>query len=52
MPTLAGMQGIYATEGPPTMLAAALIASLPTIGLFLLLRKYMIRGLTLTVGTE
>jgi multiple sugar transport system permease protein len=52
MPTLAGMQGIYATQGPPTMLAAALIASLPTMGLFLLLRNYMIRGLSLTVGAE
>jgi len=52
MPTLAGMQGLYATQGPPIVLAAALIASLPTIVLFLLLRNYMIRGLTLTAGAE
>jgi multiple sugar transport system permease protein len=52
MPTLAGMQGLYATQGPPIVLAAALIASLPTIILFLLLRNYMIRGLTLTAGAE
>ena len=37
MPSLAGMQGLYATQGPPIVLAAALIASLPTILLFLLL---------------
>jgi ABC-type glycerol-3-phosphate transport system permease component len=52
MPTLAGMQGLYATQGPPIVLAAALVASLPTIILFLLLRNYMIRGLTLTAGAE
>jgi multiple sugar transport system permease protein len=52
MPTLAGMQGLYATQGPPIVLAAALVASLPTIALFLLLRTYMIRGLTLTAGQE
>jgi multiple sugar transport system permease protein len=52
MPSLAGMQGLYATQGPPIVLAAALIASLPTIVLFLLLRNYMIRGLTLTAGAE
>ena len=52
MPSLAGMQGLYATQGPPIVLAAALIASLPTIVLFLLLRNYMIRGLVLTAGAE
>ncbi len=52
MPTLAGMQGLYATQGPPIVLAAALVASLPTIVLFLLLRNYMIRGLSLTAGAE
>jgi ABC-type glycerol-3-phosphate transport system permease component len=52
MPSLAGMQGIYGQQGPPIVLAAALIASLPTMGLFLLLRRYMIQGLTLTVGQE
>jgi ABC-type glycerol-3-phosphate transport system permease component len=51
MPALAGLQGIYSTQGPPTVLAAALIASLPTICVFLLLRNYVIRGLTLTVAT-
>jgi ABC-type glycerol-3-phosphate transport system permease component len=52
MPTLAGMQGIYATTGPPTVLSAALISSMPTLILFLLLRNYLIKGLTLTVGAE
>jgi multiple sugar transport system permease protein len=52
MPSLAGMQGIYGQQGPPVVLAAALIASLPTIVLFLLLRNYVIHGLTLTVGQE
>jgi len=52
MPALAGMQGIYATQGPPIVLSAALVASLPTLGLFLLLRNYLIKGLTLTAGAE
>jgi multiple sugar transport system permease protein len=52
MPSLAGMQGVYGQQGPPIVLAAALIASVPTIALFLLLRNYMIQGLTLTVGQE
>ncbi len=52
MPTLAGMQGIYATTGPPIVLSAALIASMPTLILFLLLRNYLIKGLTLTVGNQ
>jgi ABC-type glycerol-3-phosphate transport system permease component len=50
MPSLIGMQGIYAHTGPPTVLAGALIASLPTVVLFLLLRRYMIQGLTLTTS--
>ena len=52
MPTLAGMQGIYATTGPPIVLSAALVASVPTLILFLLLRNYLIKGLTLTAGAE
>ena len=52
MPSLLGMQGIYAQNGPPTVLAGALVASLPTVALFLFLRRYMIRGLTLTVGGD
>jgi multiple sugar transport system permease protein len=52
MPSLLGMQGIYAQNGPPTVLAGALMASLPTVALFLFLRRYMIKGLTLTVGAD
>jgi multiple sugar transport system permease protein len=52
MPSLLGMQGIYSQNGPPTVLAGALVASLPTVALFLFLRRYMIRGLTLTVGAD
>jgi multiple sugar transport system permease protein len=52
MPSLLGMQGIYSQNGPPTVLAGALVASIPTIALFLFLRRYMIRGLTLTVSSE
>jgi multiple sugar transport system permease protein len=52
MPTLAGMQGLYATQGPPILLAAALVTWLPTLTVFLLLRKYMMRGLRFTAGAE
>jgi ABC-type glycerol-3-phosphate transport system permease component len=52
MPSLLGMQGIYAQNGPPTVLAGALVATLPTVALFLFLRRYMIKGLTLTVGAD
>jgi ABC-type glycerol-3-phosphate transport system permease component len=52
MPSLVGMQGLYSQIGPTTPLAGALLVSLPTIALFLLLRRYMIKGLTLTVGAD
>ena len=50
MPSLLGMQGVYANSGPPIVLAGALIGSLPTLALFLLLRRYLLRGLMLTTG--
>jgi ABC-type glycerol-3-phosphate transport system permease component len=50
MPSLLGMQGVYANSGPPIVLAGALIGSLPTIILFLFLGRYLLRGLTLTAG--
>jgi len=49
-PSLAGLQGQFAHSGPPLVLAAALLATLPTIALFLLLGRYMMRGLTLTTA--
>src|SRR5947208_6062227 len=50
MPSLLGMQGVYAGTGPPIVLAGALLGSLPTVILFLLLGRYLLRGLTLTAG--
>ncbi|WP_226342336.1 carbohydrate ABC transporter permease [Deinococcus sp. AJ005] len=48
MPTLAGMQGLYAGSDGPTLIAAVMIASLPTLLLFLLLRPYFMQGLRLS----
>lgn len=48
MPSLAGLQGISSTAGPPVVLAGALVGSLPTIALFLVLGRYLLTGLTLT----
>jgi multiple sugar transport system permease protein len=50
MPSLLGMQGVYAGTGPPIVMAGALLGSLPTVILFLLLGRYLLRGLTLTAG--
>jgi multiple sugar transport system permease protein len=50
MPSLLGMQGMFAGTGPPVVLAGALIGSLPTVALFLFLGRYLLRGLTLTAG--
>ncbi|HZC27286.1 MAG TPA: carbohydrate ABC transporter permease, partial [Actinopolymorphaceae bacterium] len=49
-PTLAGLQSQYASSGQPLVLSATLIASLPTVVLFLLLGRYMMQGLQLTGG--
>lgn len=49
-PTLAGLQGEYANSGPPLVLAGALLATLPTVLLFLLLGRYLMQGLQLTAG--
>jgi multiple sugar transport system permease protein len=48
MTSLAALQGSYSTAGPPVVLAGALVGSLPTIALFLLLGRYLLSGLTLT----
>lgn len=50
MPTLAGLQGQYASSGQPLVLSSALIASLPTVILFLLLGRYLMQGLQLTAA--
>jgi multiple sugar transport system permease protein len=50
MPSLAAMQGTYSQLGPPVVLAGALIATLPTLLLFLILGRAMMRGLTMSTG--
>ena len=52
MASLAGMRGIYAAQNMPGVLAGALIASAPTIIIFLLLRRYLLRGLVLSTQGE
>ncbi len=52
MVTLVGMQGIYGATSAPTIITAALIASLPTLLLFLFLQRYFIQGLTVGVGAR
>ncbi|NMB24091.1 MAG: carbohydrate ABC transporter permease [Firmicutes bacterium] len=48
---LAQLQGVRAGANVPGLMAGAVIASLPTIALFIALRKYFIQGLALqTVG--
>ncbi|HEX3348066.1 MAG TPA: carbohydrate ABC transporter permease [Acetobacteraceae bacterium] len=48
MVSLQVFQGAYTNDGPPVILAGALIASLPTIALFLLLRRSFLAGLQLS----
>jgi len=52
MAGLAGMRGIYAAQNTPGVLAGALIASAPTIIIFLILRRYLLRGLALSTQGE
>src|SRR5579859_2552066 len=52
MAGLAGMRGIYAAQNTPGVLAGALIASAPTIIIFLLLRRYLLRGLVLSTRSD
>jgi multiple sugar transport system permease protein len=52
MAGLAGMRGIYAGSNIPGILAGAIIASAPTIIIFLVLRKYLLKGLVLTTAGE
>ena len=44
---LVGMQNLYAQMDGPIILTATLMASIPTLLIFLLLQKHFIRGLTL-----
>lgn len=48
MAALAGLQHEYAGTPPPIVLAAAIVASVPTIAVFLAAQRYFRQGLTLT----
>ena len=50
MVALVGMQGVYGATDGPSVIAATLVGSLPTLVLFLALQRYFIRGLSLGVG--
>jgi multiple sugar transport system permease protein len=52
MAGLAGMRGIYASQNTPGVLAGALLASIPTILLFIFLGRYLLQGMTLTTSGE
>jgi ABC-type glycerol-3-phosphate transport system permease component len=49
---LFGMQGFYGQVDAPAIVAASLIISLPTLLLFLLLQKPLVRGLALGPADE
>ena len=50
MVALQSLQGTYSTLGPNVVITATLISSIPTVLLFILLRKYFMAGLQL--GTK
>jgi ABC-type glycerol-3-phosphate transport system permease component len=52
MVALVGMQGVYGATDGPSVIAATLIGSLPTLLLFLVLQRYFVRGLTLGLGAR
>lgn len=52
MAGLASLRGSYSADNTPAVLAGALLASLPTVIIFILLGRYLLRGLTLTTSGE
>lgn len=50
MVALQSLQGTYSTIGPNVVITAALISSIPTVALFVALRKYFMRGLQLSTS--
>lgn len=50
MVALAGMKGVYGATDGPSVIAATLIGSAPTLILFLALQRYFVRGLTMGLG--
>jgi len=54
-PVMAGLSALRGTYGPdntPAVLAGALLATLPTLLIFVLLGRYLLRGMTLTTSGE
>ena len=52
MAGLAGLRGTYAAQNIPGVLAGALLASIPTVLIFVALGRYLLRGMTLTTSGE
>jgi len=52
MAGLAGLRGAYSAANTPGVLAGALMASMPTLLIFILLGRYLLRGMTLTTSGE
>lgn len=52
MPSLAGMMGVYSTVSFASVLAGGLIASIPTIVLFVALQRYFAHGLALSSASR
>jgi ABC-type glycerol-3-phosphate transport system permease component len=52
MPSLAGMMGVYSTISFASVLAGGLIASIPTIALFVTLQRYFAHGLALSSASR
>ena len=52
MVALVGMQGVYGARDGPSVIAATLVCSAPTLILFLALQRYFVSGLSLGVGAR
>lgn len=52
MAGLAGLRGTYSAQNTPGVLAGALLASVPTVLIFVLLGRYLLQGMTLTTSGE
>ena len=52
MVALAGMKGVYGATDGPSVIAATLVGSAPTLLLFLALQRYFVRGLSLAGARE
>lgn len=52
MAGLASLRGSYSADNTPAVLAGALLASLPTVIIFIALGRYLLRGMTLTTSGE